>query len=132
MSTLLPPLDRVTRNCHSPTGPVTAPYIGVVSLTDGPDGRDLIDWDLALATAKRLQSPGPQLPEAQARAVCDQLRELAEIATAHVQSVTRLEPAADPGEVAVLDRASWAASTPAKGRRAENFSPRTSSRATPS
>lgn len=81
-----------------------------MSLTDGLDGRDLIDWDFALATAKRLQSPGPQLPEAQARAVCDQLRELAEIATAHVAGVTRLEPAADPGEVAVLDRAGWAAS----------------------
>lgn len=81
-----------------------------MSLTDGPDGRDLIDWDLALATAKRLQSPGPQLSEPLARAVCDQLRELAEVATAHVQAVTRLEPAADPGDVAIMDRASWAAS----------------------
>jgi coenzyme F420 biosynthesis associated uncharacterized protein len=83
-----------------------------VSLSDGRalDGRDLIDWDFALATARRLQSRGPQLPPAEARAVCDQLRELAGVAVAHVQQVTRLEPAADPGDVAVVDRETWVAS----------------------
>ncbi|WP_250284931.1 MULTISPECIES: zinc-dependent metalloprotease [unclassified Frankia] len=66
-----------------------------------------VDWDLAVATARRLVRPGPQLPRAEADAVVADLRRLAVEAEGHVQAYTRLEPAGPATPIAVVDRPEW-------------------------
>lgn len=68
----------------------------------------LVDWQVAAATATRLVPPGPRLPLDEAVSVVDQLRELAHEADAHVRRYTLLETAASVGSpVAVVDRPGW-------------------------
>lgn len=71
---------------------------------------DLVDWDLAASTARRLVRPGPVLTRVEAAGAVAQMRELAEEATASVSSYTGLVP--DPSlrvSTAVVDRPTWAA-----------------------
>ena len=68
----------------------------------------LVDWELAAATATRLVPPGPRLPIDEARAIVEELRELAVEADGHVVSFTGLTPAGDmTAPVAVVDRPGW-------------------------
>ncbi|WP_131765237.1 zinc-dependent metalloprotease [Candidatus Protofrankia californiensis] len=66
-----------------------------------------VDWDLAVATARRLVRPGPLLPRTEADAVVTDLRRLAVEAEGHVQAYTRLDPAGPATPIAVVDRPEW-------------------------
>src|SRR6478752_3724436 len=68
---------------------------------------ELIDWDLAVGTARRITPPGPQIDRAEADAVVADLRRLAVEAERHVEDYTRLHPAGLPAPVVVVDRPDW-------------------------
>ena len=68
---------------------------------------DLVDWDLAVATGRRLVRPGPQLSRAEADDVVSELRRLAVEAEAHVVAYTHLTPQGPPPPVVVVDRKEW-------------------------
>jgi coenzyme F420 biosynthesis associated uncharacterized protein len=71
---------------------------------------DLVDWDFAAATARRLVPPGPALSVEEAADVVDELRSLALDALGHVSTFTGLAP--DPvlrTTTVVVDRGRWAA-----------------------
>jgi coenzyme F420 biosynthesis associated uncharacterized protein len=68
----------------------------------------LVDWQVAAATATRLVPPGPRLPLDEAVATVADLRELAAEADAHVARLTLLPATGDPlAPVAVVDRPGW-------------------------
>src|SRR5215813_12445822 len=71
---------------------------------DVPPG--MVDWDLAVSTARRLARPGPEVPRSDADAAVTQLRALAEAATDHVQRITGLT-APDTQPARVVDRPGW-------------------------
>lgn len=68
-----------------------------------------VDYDLAVATARRLAPAPPQVSWSEAGAVVDELRRLAVSAEEHVRSVTGLVPPGDVLEATVVDRPGWAA-----------------------
>ena len=70
----------------------------------------LINWDLAAATAARLSPPGPALSFAEAEEAVASLRRLADASVPHVHRITELAVAEDlrDSEVLVVDRAAWA------------------------
>ncbi|MCK1798313.1 zinc-dependent metalloprotease [Streptomyces sp. XM4193] len=72
-------------------------------------GADLVDWDLAVATATRLVKSGPEVDRTEARAVVAELRRHAEASEAHVRGFTGLVPVGAAGDtpVLVVDRAGW-------------------------
>lgn len=70
---------------------------------------EVIDWDLAAATAMRLAPRGPDIPVDDAREAVRELRELAHEAVPHVRDVTGLV-APDDHSHAVVDRREWIAS----------------------
>jgi len=73
--------------------------------------RQPVDWDLAVATARKLVRPGPQLTRAEADEVVTELRRLAVEAERHVEDYTHLRPpAAAVTPIAVVDRPEWARS----------------------
>jgi coenzyme F420 biosynthesis associated uncharacterized protein len=65
-----------------------------------------VDWDLAVATARRLAPKGPDLPPEDARAAVTMLRRLAGEAVAPVREVTGLV-APDDSPAVVVDRTGW-------------------------
>ncbi len=67
----------------------------------------LVDWDLAVATARRLVPAGPSVSAAEAAAVVAELRQLAHEADQHVQAFTGMVPAPGSAAVAVVDRPRW-------------------------
>jgi coenzyme F420 biosynthesis associated uncharacterized protein len=67
-----------------------------------------VDYDLAVATARRLAPPPPQVSAAEADAVVRELRGLAVQAEEHVRAVTGLVPPGEPQEAVVVDRPGWA------------------------
>ncbi|HEU5034361.1 MAG TPA: zinc-dependent metalloprotease [Mycobacteriales bacterium] len=67
----------------------------------------LIDWNVATATATRLVPPGPRLTLTEAIAVVDDLRDLAEQASGHVRDFTGLAADGSAAPVAVVDRPEW-------------------------
>ncbi|WP_129841666.1 zinc-dependent metalloprotease [Streptomyces sp. RFCAC02] len=69
---------------------------------------DLVDWNLAVATATRVARPGPEVSRAEARAVVAELRRHATAAEGHVRGFTRLDPGTDDTPVLVVDRPGWA------------------------
>jgi coenzyme F420 biosynthesis associated uncharacterized protein len=78
-----------------------------------PEPPELVDWDLAVSTARRLVKAGPATtPQEAARVVAD-LRRLAAEADEHVRRYTGLAPSGPPTPVAVVDRAEWARSNAA-------------------
>jgi coenzyme F420 biosynthesis associated uncharacterized protein len=70
---------------------------------------DVIDWELAMATASRLAPKGPDLPPEDARHAVRMLRDLSREAIDPVREVTGLVAPAEAAAV-VVDRAGWIAS----------------------
>jgi len=68
---------------------------------------DIVDWDLAVATARRLAKPGPVVSIEEARGVVTDLKAFAGEATAHVRSFTGLDGSPAPAPVVVVDRGGW-------------------------
>jgi coenzyme F420 biosynthesis associated uncharacterized protein len=69
---------------------------------------DMIDWDVAVATARQLMRPGPQVSWQEAHDVVDELRSLVPVAEQHVREFTKLVNVdAEAGAVAVVDRIGW-------------------------
>jgi coenzyme F420 biosynthesis associated uncharacterized protein len=68
----------------------------------------MIDWDVAVATARALVRPGPDVTPAEARAVAAQLRSMVPDAERHVAAFTGLAVPEDTHvPVAIVDRAGW-------------------------
>ncbi len=67
----------------------------------------MVDWDLAVATGRRLVSSGPAVTPSEAQAAVTQLRAFAVEAHGHVASFTRLDAPTDGAAVAVIDRPGW-------------------------
>ncbi|MET8742913.1 zinc-dependent metalloprotease [Streptomyces sp. NPDC004728] len=73
-------------------------------------GAEMVDWNLAVATATRLVRPGPEISREEAREVVAELRRHAKAAEEHVRSFTRMIPEGTRPEdtpVLVVDRAGW-------------------------
>ncbi|MFG2481222.1 zinc-dependent metalloprotease [Streptomyces virginiae] len=73
-------------------------------------GAEMVDWNLAVATATRLVRPGPEVTRDEARAVVAELRRHARTSERHVREFTRMIPegASVPDTpVLVVDRAGW-------------------------
>ncbi|MFJ8628305.1 zinc-dependent metalloprotease [Kitasatospora sp. NPDC093550] len=80
-------------------------------MTSASGGADMVDWNLAVATATRLVRPGPEVSRAEAAAVVAELRRHALEAEEHVRAFTGMrssslaQAAATP--VLVVDRPGW-------------------------
>ncbi|MER5360168.1 zinc-dependent metalloprotease [Streptomyces sp. NPDC002785] len=73
-------------------------------------GAEMVDWNLAVATATRLVRPGPEISREEAREVVAELRRHAKAAEEHVRSFTRMIPEGSEPEdtpVLIVDRAGW-------------------------
>ncbi|MCF3180821.1 zinc-dependent metalloprotease [Streptomyces polychromogenes] len=73
-------------------------------------GAEMVDWNLAVATATRLVRPGPDVSRDEARAVVAELRRHARTSEEHVRAFTRMMPegtALPDTPVLVVDRAGW-------------------------
>ncbi|MFF2193338.1 zinc-dependent metalloprotease [Streptomyces sp. NPDC058157] len=73
-------------------------------------GAEMVDWNLAVATATRLVRPGPEVSRDEARAVVAELRRHARTSEEHVRAFTRMMPEGAPlpdTPVLVVDRAGW-------------------------
>lgn len=71
---------------------------------------EMVDWNLAVATATRLVRPGPDVSRDEARAVVAELRRHAKSSEEHVRSFTRMAVSGGPESdtpVLVVDRAGW-------------------------
>jgi coenzyme F420 biosynthesis associated uncharacterized protein len=67
----------------------------------------VIDWSVALNTAKKLIKPGPEISRAGAVAVVGELRETAARAEAYVTQVTGLQTPSGTAPVLIVDRERW-------------------------
>ena len=67
----------------------------------------MVDWDLAVSTATRLISPGPEVSRSEADAAVRSLREQVEVAAAHVERITALHPVGPIPVTRVVDRPGW-------------------------
>ncbi|HEU0132512.1 MAG TPA: zinc-dependent metalloprotease [Mycobacteriales bacterium] len=67
----------------------------------------MIDWDVAVATARALVRPGPEITLAEARAVAAELRSMVPDAERHVAAYTGLVIPDTHVPVAVVDRVGW-------------------------
>jgi len=74
-----------------------------------PDAPSPVDYDLAVATARRLAPAPPQVSWQEAGEIVTELRHLAVEAEEHVRAVTGLTPPGPVLEATVVDRAGWAA-----------------------
>lgn len=73
-------------------------------------GAEMVDWNLAVATATRFVRPGPEVSRDEARAVVAELRRHAKASEQHVREFTRMIPeGTEPRDtpVLVVDRAGW-------------------------
>ncbi|MEU8776341.1 zinc-dependent metalloprotease [Streptomyces sp. NPDC048606] len=73
-------------------------------------GVEMVDWNLAVATATRLVRPGPEVSRDEARAVVAELRRHAKTSEEHVRAFTRMIPEGTTlpdTPVLVVDRAGW-------------------------
>jgi coenzyme F420 biosynthesis associated uncharacterized protein len=73
-------------------------------------GAEMVDWNLAVATATRFVRPGPDVSREEARAVVAELRRHAKASEEHVRGFTRMIPeGSEPKDtpVLVVDRAGW-------------------------
>ncbi|MFI9275040.1 zinc-dependent metalloprotease [Kitasatospora sp. NPDC052896] len=80
-------------------------------MTSASSGSDMVDWNLAVATATRLVRPGPQVTRDEARTVVAELRRHALAAEGAVREYTGMRSTSltDGGAapVLVVDRAGW-------------------------
>jgi coenzyme F420 biosynthesis associated uncharacterized protein len=74
---------------------------------DPSDPPDMVDWDLAVATANRFVRPGPEVSSDQARQVVDELREGARRSEGLVRDYTGLSARTASAPVVVVDRPGW-------------------------
>ncbi|MER7829715.1 zinc-dependent metalloprotease [Streptomyces sp. NPDC095602] len=73
-------------------------------------GAEMVDWNLAVATATRFVRPGPEVSRDEAREVVAELRRHAKASEEHVRGFTRMVPEGHEPEdtpVLVVDRAGW-------------------------
>ncbi|MEU3451418.1 zinc-dependent metalloprotease [Streptomyces thermolilacinus] len=73
-------------------------------------GAEMVDWNLAVATAIRFVRPGPEVSRDEAREVVAELRRHAKASEEHVRGFTRMVPEGHEPEdtpVLVVDRAGW-------------------------
>ncbi|MEJ8636480.1 zinc-dependent metalloprotease [Streptomyces sp. NPDC006475] len=73
-------------------------------------GAEMVDWNLAVATATRFVRPGPEVTREEARAVVAELRRHAKASEEHVRGFTQMIPESHQPEdtpVLVVDRAGW-------------------------
>ncbi|MEU9676066.1 zinc-dependent metalloprotease [Streptomyces parvus] len=73
-------------------------------------GAQMVDWNLAVATATRLVRSGPDISREEARAVVAELRRHAKASEEHVRLFTRMIPEGTEPEdtpVLVVDRPGW-------------------------
>ncbi|MCF3963060.1 zinc-dependent metalloprotease [Streptomyces fuscigenes] len=73
-------------------------------------GAEMVDWNLAVATANRLMRPGPEVSRDEAREIVAELRRHAKAAEEHVRAYTRMIPeghAPADTPVLVVDRPGW-------------------------
>ncbi|MFH8349043.1 zinc-dependent metalloprotease [Streptomyces sp. NPDC018045] len=84
-------------------------------------GVEMVDWNLAVATATRFVRPGPEVSRDEARAIVAELRRHAKSSEEHVRAFTRMVPPQAEGEtegepgaehpqdtpVLVVDRPGW-------------------------
>jgi coenzyme F420 biosynthesis associated uncharacterized protein len=73
---------------------------------DGPAG-DMVDWNLAVSTARRLTRPGPDVGRDEARQTVAELRRCASQAEHHVRAYTQLGAESATAPVLVVDRSGW-------------------------
>jgi len=71
-------------------------------------GPEMVDWGLAVGTARRIAGSGPRLEPAETEQTVDQLRDLAVRAQGFVADHTGLYAAPATAPVVVVDRAGWA------------------------
>ncbi len=80
-------------------------------MTSVSGGADMVDWNLAVATATRLVRPGPEVSRAQAAEVVAELRRHALEAEEHVRGFTGMRStslsAAAATPVLIVDRPGW-------------------------
>ncbi|MDP9318297.1 MAG: zinc-dependent metalloprotease [Actinomycetota bacterium] len=67
----------------------------------------MVDWDLAVTTARRLMRPGPDIGRDEAAHAVADLRRYAAQAEGHVRSYTLLDTESATAPVVVVDRAGW-------------------------
>jgi coenzyme F420 biosynthesis associated uncharacterized protein len=67
----------------------------------------MVDWQLAVATASRLMSPGPEVSRSEADAAVESLRRMTDVAAGHVERITGLQATGPIPPVRVIDRAAW-------------------------
>ncbi len=90
------------------TGSLTTPYgLGMSASFGGLVPPDLIDWDLAVTTAKRLMRTGPDVTRDEAQETVAELRRCASLAEGHVRSYTGLNAETATAPVLVVDRGAW-------------------------
>ncbi|MFG2225993.1 zinc-dependent metalloprotease [Streptomyces sp. NPDC048644] len=76
-------------------------------------GVEMVDWNLAVATATRFVRPGPEVSRDEARAIVAELRRHARSSEEHVRAFTRMAQPGPAGEaphdtpVLVVDRPGW-------------------------
>ncbi|MFJ9027720.1 zinc-dependent metalloprotease [Streptomyces sp. NPDC102274] len=73
-------------------------------------GAQMVDWNLAVATATRLVRPGPEVTRDEAREIVAELRRHAKSSEEHVRAYTRMVPDGhEPPDtpVLVVDRTGW-------------------------
>ncbi|WP_405727912.1 zinc-dependent metalloprotease [Streptomyces sp. NBC_01537] len=75
-------------------------------------GVEMVDWNLAVATATRFVRPGPDVSREEAREVVAELRRHAKSSEAHVRSFTKMfgdgeEPDGHGTPVLIVDRPGW-------------------------
>ncbi|MFG2893819.1 zinc-dependent metalloprotease [Streptomyces sp. Pv4-95] len=76
-------------------------------------GAEMVDWNLAVATATRFVRPGPEVSRDEARAIVAELRKHAKSSEEHVRAFTRMAQPGTEGEaphdtpVLVVDRPGW-------------------------
>lgn len=67
----------------------------------------MVDWDLAVATAKRLMQPSPQVSRDEAQQTVEDLRKAASVAEGHVRAYTGLHAESATAPVLIVDRVGW-------------------------
>lgn len=67
----------------------------------------MVDWDLAVATATRLLSAGPEVTRSEAESAVESLRRQVDVAAGHVERITGLRAAGPTPVTRVVDRPGW-------------------------
>ncbi|MDT0307446.1 zinc-dependent metalloprotease [Streptomyces sp. DSM 44917] len=70
-------------------------------------GTDLVDWNLAVATATRIARPGPEVSRDEAREIVAELRRHAAASERHVREFTGMDAGSVDTPVLVVDRPGW-------------------------